>query len=131
MEKEIARFAQRETQWWFFDYGLHRTPENMARVLQAEIDQAAEEDYGVIVLGYGLCCNGLVGIACRNQPLVIPRVRDSITLFLGSASSYRYQTTQHPGTYYLTPGWVDKGETPISKYEAYTRAYGPEMAPWV
>lgn len=130
MEKEIKRFQDSEVVWRFFDYGLHRTPENMARALQAEIDQVADEDFVAVVLGYGLCCNGLVGIVCRNQPLVIPRVHDCITLFLGSARSYRYQATRHPGTYYLTPGWVEKGETPLSKYEAYTRSYGSETARW-
>lgn len=131
MEREIRRFQDPLVECRFFDYGLHRTPENMAGALQEVIDQVADEEYGTVVLGYGLCCNGLVGICCRNQPLVIPRIHDCIALFLGSVTSYRYQTTEYPGTYYLTPGWIEKGETPISKFEAYTRSYDQQTAEWV
>jgi len=131
MEQELRQFQNGQTEFKFFDYGLHRTPENMAKSLQTEIDRASEGDYDGVVLGYGLCSNGIVGVQSQNKPLIIPRIHDCITLFLGSPESYREQSAKHPGTYYLTPGWIEKGQTPISKYESYAQSYDEETARWV
>ena len=131
MEKEITRFQNGKVEFKFFDYGLHRTPENMAKTLQREIDQASEEDYDRIILGYGLCSNGIVGIHSKEKQLIIPRIHDCISLFLGSRESYTEQAKQNPGTYYLTAGWIENGETPISKFNSYAKSYGDETARWV
>ncbi|MEW6374693.1 MAG: DUF1638 domain-containing protein [Thermodesulfobacteriota bacterium] len=131
MEKEIRQFQNGQVEFKFFDYGLHRTPENMAKTLQEEIDQVSEENYDGIILGYGLCSNGIVGVRSQNQTLIIPRIHDCISLFLGSPESYKEEAKKHPGTYYLTPGWIEKGETPISKYEDYAKSYDEETAKWV
>jgi len=45
LEREISKFQNGQVEFKFFDYGLHRTPENMAKALQVEIDQASEENY--------------------------------------------------------------------------------------
>jgi hypothetical protein len=131
MERELRQFRNGQMKFEFFDYGLHRTPENMAKALQTEIDQISEEDYDGIILGYGLCSNGIVGIRSQSQPLIVPRIHDCITLFLGSIESYRFQSTEYPGTYYLTSGWIEKGQTPLSKFESYAQSYGEETARWV
>ena len=131
LEREIRKFQNGQVEFKFFDYGLHRTPENMAKALQVEIDQASEENYDGIILGYGLCSNGIVGIHSQKKRLIIPRIHDCISLFLGSPESYKEQAKQHPGTYYLTPGWIEKGETPISKFNSYAQSYGEETARWV
>jgi len=131
MEREIRKFQNGRAEYKFFDYGLHRTPENMCKALQAEIDQAAGMEYDGIVLGYGLCSNGIVGIRAQKQPLIVPRIHDCISLFLGSTESYQDQTAKQPGTYYLTSGWIEKGQTPLSKYEEYCRSYDQETAMWV
>ena len=131
MEKEIRQFQNGRIDFKFLDYGLHRTPQNMASALQKEIDLVSNEHYDGIVLGYGLCSNGIVGIRSNTHPLIIPRIHDCISLFLGSVESYQSQSKEHPGTYYLTPGWIEKGQTPISKYESYAQSYGEETAQWV
>jgi hypothetical protein len=131
MEREMNQFQNGRVEFKFFDYGLHRTPEKMAKALQVEIDQASEENYDGIILGYGLCSNGIVGVHSRKKRLIIPRIHDCISLFLGSPESYKEQVKQYPGTYYLTPGWIEKGETPISKFNSYARSYGEETARWV
>jgi len=131
MEQELRRFQNGQAEFKFLDYGLHRTPENMTKALQVEIDQVQEEDYDGIVLGYGLCSNGIVGLHSSKHSLVIPRIHDCISLFLGSPEAYRKQSAEYPGTYYLTPGWIERGQTPISKYESYARSYDEETARWV
>jgi hypothetical protein len=131
MEKEIVQFKRKGMDFVFLDYGLHRTPEKLTGALQGEIDQITEGDCSGIIIGYGLCSNGVVGLQARNQPLIIPRVHDCISLFLGSSESYHAQMTGVPGTYYLTPGWIDRGETPLSKFHSYARHYDRKTARWV
>jgi len=131
MEREFHKVQNGRGDCKFLDYGLHRTPENMARALQVEIDQASKLEYDYIILGYGLCSNGILGLHVTKQPIVVPRVHDCISLFLGSSKSYRQQMFSRPGTYYLTPGWIEKGETPLSKYENYSQSYGRETALWL
>jgi hypothetical protein len=131
IEKEICQFQNGQVEFKYFDYGLHRTPENMAKALQSEIDQAEEGNYKGIIMGYGLCSNGIVGLYSRKHRLVIPRIHDCITLFMGSPEVYRVQSAENPGTYYLTPGWIEKGQTPLSKFKSYAQSYDVETAKWV
>ena len=73
----------------FLPKGLHdiETRDMVAR-LQEEID-GTDEKYGAILLGYGLCNNGTVGLVARNAPLVLPKAHDCITFFLGSRRRYQ------------------------------------------
>ena len=70
-----------------------------------------------IVLGYGLCSNGLVGVTARRQKLIVPRCHDCIALFLGSPARYDAVFRDHPGTFYLTPGWVKENQDPLGIYQ--------------
>ena len=64
--------------------------------------------YREILLGYGLCNNGVVGLTARRAPLVIPKVHDCISVFLGSAARYQAEFDREPGTYYFTAGWLER-----------------------
>ena len=44
----------------FLDYGLHRVPAKMTLTLQEALDNI--EEPSLVVLGYGLCGNGLKGL---------------------------------------------------------------------
>ncbi len=115
----------------YLDQGLHRTPDKMADLIQAQIDEAAE--YAArIVLGYGLCSNGIVGVKARRQGLLIPSCHDCIAFFLGSPAAYGKAFEERPGTYYLTPGWISERKDPLGIVEDdYTHRVGREMAVWV
>jgi hypothetical protein len=41
---------------------------------------------------------------------VLPRAHDCITLFLGSKERYLDYFTSHPGVYFKTSGWIERGE---------------------
>jgi len=90
--------------------GLHNEPGRLRRELQEAIDGA--QDYGRIVILYGLCGRGVVGLRSRGVPLVLPRVHDCISLFLGGAAEYRKQFAHAPGTYYISAGWYDEQVQP-------------------
>ncbi len=110
----------------FLRKGLHdlETPDMVARV-QAAIDAVDPYvGYEAIILGYARCNDGLVGVTARDIPLVVPRAHDCITFFFGSRSAYRGYFDGHPGTYYLTSGWMERN---VAEGVDYSRpAYGKQ-----
>lgn len=114
----------------YLDQSLHRTPGNLLGLVQQKIDQEARTA-SRIVLGYGLCSNGMVGVTARQQGLILPRCHDCIALFLGSPDRYQELFRSKPGTYYLTPGWIREKKDPLGIMEEYLPRYGRETAMWV
>jgi len=92
--------------------GLHNDPDLLREKLQKAIDEAAADSTCTrIIVGYGLCGTGTVGIAApKDIPLVFPRVQDCIALFLGSDQAYRDEFAKHPGTFYISSGWYQEKE---------------------
>jgi N-methylhydantoinase A/oxoprolinase/acetone carboxylase beta subunit len=110
----------------FLEGGLHDRPDLLRQKLQAAIDElSASGSCDRIMVGYGICGRGTVGIQSRNIPLSIPRVHDCIALFLGGDAAYREEFKKYPGTYYLSAGWYEEKTEPLSqrKLSAY---YGDE-----
>jgi hypothetical protein len=113
----------------FMDYGLHRVPSRMTGTLQEIID--AMEEPSLVVLGYGLCGNGLRGLKAGKHILLVPRVDDCIALLLGSYQAYMREFQAVPGTYYLSKGWLESGSHPLKEYQEYESSYGTEQALWL
>jgi hypothetical protein len=113
----------------FLDYGLHRVPGKMTETLQAAIEGIQEPS--LVVLGYGLCGNGLDGLPAGRHTLLVPRVNDCIALLLGSRRAYLRQFSAVPGTYYLSQGWLESGSHPLSEYHEYAQKYGAQDALWI
>lgn len=113
----------------YLDYGLHRVPDKLTHTVQEAIDDV--QDPSLIVLGYGLCGNGLKGIQSRQHTLLIPRTDDCIAILLGSYQSYMKNFSQEPGTYYLTKGWLEAGSDPLKEYQEVRDKYGEEDAQWI
>jgi hypothetical protein len=113
----------------YMDYGLHRTPSKMTWTLQEAIDAVSQPS--LIVLGYGLCGNGLNGIQARQHTLLVPRTDDCISILLGSREAYWREFESEPGTYYLSKGWLESGSNPLAEYREYVDKYGPEDAQWI
>jgi len=113
----------------FLDYGLHASPKNLRKTLQAEIDSITTPS--LIVLGYGICGNGLKDIQSGIHTLLMPKTEDCIAIFLGSDEAYRTEFNANPGTYYLTGGWLEAGSDPLKEYEKYVEKYGQTTADFV
>jgi hypothetical protein len=64
----------------------------------------------------------------KDCTLVVPRVDDCISIFLGSSSAYRQQSRFEPGTYYLTKGWIEVGDSPFAEYERMVASHGQKHA---
>ncbi|MGD8464587.1 MAG: DUF1638 domain-containing protein [Anaerolineae bacterium] len=113
----------------FMDYGLHRVPSQMTGTLQEHLD--AIEEPSLVVLGYGLCGNGLKGLKAGKHTLLVPRVDDCIALLLGSYRTYMREFQATPGTYYLSKGWLESGSHPLKEYKEYLPKYGSKEAMWL
>lgn len=113
----------------FFDYALHRVPKNLRKTIQESIDST--EQPSLIVLGYGLCGNGLHDIQAGKHTLIIPRTDDCIAVILGSYQTYRREFDTEPATYYLSKGWLEGGSTPLQEHQELIEKYGEKKADWL
>lgn len=112
----------------------------MSRRLAVALAGVNESVYDAILLGYGLCNNGVVGLCARRIPLVVPRGHDCITLFLGSKERYLEYFQAHPGVYFKTSGWIERGDNQqnpasiaqrlgmVQTYEELVAKYGEDNA---
>ena len=95
----------------FLPKGLHDLGGRpMAAKLQEAVDRTPEGIYQAILLGYGLCGNGLDGLTARRTRMVAPRAHDCIALLMGSRERYQRYFEQNPGTYYRSTGWLERGQ---------------------
>lgn len=130
----------------FVSQGLHDIgPDKMSAALQEKIDAVDSKRYQAVVMGYALCNNGIVGLRARHVPLIVPRAHDCITLFFGSHAKYLEYFNAHPGTYYMTTGWLERdkenledhaggvmGQLGIFRtYREYVEKYGEENAKYI
>jgi len=94
----------------FLKKGLHDLErEDMLGHLRESVESIdPEEEYEAVLLGYGRCNDGLVGLKAGTIPLVIPRAHDCITTYFGSRERFNSYFASNPGTYYLTTGWIER-----------------------
>lgn len=129
---------------WWLRQGLHDTPDILRTELQRAVDEIERENelllhdtrFDAIVLGYGLCSNGVIGLRSRSLPVVVPRCDDCISLFLGSAGRYRRLFEEMPGIYWYNTGWIEQAFTPSKanyrrQHAAYAAEYGEENADYL
>ena len=96
--------------------GLHNTPEKLRQRICDVLDDLYRQleekelehcpDY--IVLGYGLCSNAVVGVRCKEIPVVVPRTDDCIALFMGSQKRYLDEFAKADGAYWLNSDWIEQ-----------------------
>ncbi len=125
--EEMAPLLPEDVSYETLDFGLHLHPNNLRETLQRKIEQVSSRA-DVLLLGYGLCSTAVVGLKATEATLVIPRTDDCIGIFLGSCAAYRQQVQQEPGTYYLTKGWIQVGDSPFEEHKRLIQKYGEAKA---
>lgn len=136
----------------FLELGLHEKPERLRGRLQERIDEAtavsekadvASDAYEAILLGYGLCGNGLAGIEARSLPLVLARARDCCTILLGSRAAFLEKFGENLSASWSSAGYIERGSTYFRssdtgrstglglEYEELVAQYGEENARYV
>lgn len=147
MNREISQLiadSPHVVRAWWLRQGLHDTPDILRTQLQKTIDAIEEENESLraglrmeaIVLAYGLCSNGVIGLRSRSLPIVVPRCDDCVSLFLGSAERYRQYFQSMPGAYWYNRGWIEQAFTPSKENyarqrEEYVQEYGEENADYL
>ena len=130
----------------YLHQGLHCTPDQLRDTLSIEIEKANEgfpynhfgtsPHFDYIIMGYGLCSNGILGIKSSNIPLVIPKGHDCVTLLLGSKERYKTYFDHNPGTYWYSAGWIERSFQPSEAryhalYKEYEIKYGEDNAAYL
>jgi len=112
---------------------LHQQPDNLRSELQKALNRTCDiqgRPYAASLLGFGLCSNGIVGLAAKIS-IVVPRAHDCITLLLGSKEKYQQYFDTHRGVYWYSPGWIEAGHQPSRQryeqtLESYRQQYGDD-----
>lgn len=125
--EEMLPFLPGDVPYEVLDFGLHLHPTSLRESLQDKIEQLSPRA-DVLLLGYGLCSMAVVGLQATTATLVIPRTDDCIGIFLGSCAAYREQFNREPGTYYLTKGWIEVGDSPFEEHKRLVEKYGEAKA---
>ena len=139
----------------FLELGLHERPDELRAAVQARIDQWSGPEaiagsgggrgraYDAILLGYGLCGNGLAGIEARDIPLVIPRAHDCCTLLLGSRREFLARFGENLSAPWSSAGYAERGTSGFRSsdggrsagigrsYEDLVAEFGEENADYV
>jgi len=129
MQELLGKMLPGDIPVTYLEITLHNTPKKLAAALQSEID--AVPDPSIIIVGYGLCGNGLVGVKSGAHTLIIPRTHDCVAIFLGSHQRYVQRFFANPNTYYLTRGWLEAKDEPLQDYLDYVRDYDEETADYL
>ena len=123
----------------FIPQGLHDTPKILNDTLAREIarvEALKKNRPDAIVLLYGLCSNGVVGLGAQTIPLVIHRTDDCIAVFLGSQKRYLELFERYNPVYWLNNGWIERAYTPTwenrrERYEEYLRDFDEDNAEYL
>lgn len=130
----------------YLHQGLHNTPDKLREMVQEQVNKANEgfpynyyntaPDYDYIILGYGLCSNGIVDVSSSRVPMVVPKGHDCITMLLGSKERYKDYFNNNPGTYWFSAGWIERAFEPSEErynatYKEYLDKYGEDNAEYL
>ncbi|MDO4574723.1 MAG: DUF1638 domain-containing protein [Planctomycetia bacterium] len=118
----------------FLTHGLHDAGGAKIReTLATKIQLAQREPYDAVLLGYGLCNNGLVGLGASRIPLVVPRAHDCVTLLVGSRKRYQEYFYDHPGTFFQSVGWMEFGRDLPQQdpFQEWVEQFGEENAQYL
>jgi hypothetical protein len=129
----------------FTEKNAHERSDFLRTLVQSKIDAAESGSlaYDAILLGFGLCGNGVLGVSAKKTPVVLPRAHDCCTLFLGSRSAFKEHFSDNPSLPFSSVGYMERGGTWVhdasaiqvpgldKKYEEYAALYGAENAKYI
>ena len=106
---------------------LHVRPDKLKEALRAAVAEA-DRPGSLLVLGYGLCSNAVLGLKTTHATLVVPRVDDCIAMLLGSNEAFSMEAEKERGSYYLARAYLDECANLVTEHEAMVEKYGEERA---
>jgi len=141
----LCAASEHNTDVTYMRQSLHCVPAKLGAALREEITSIDsgkdihttyppyEGEFDAILLGFGLCSNIVDGLGSSKTALIIPRVHDCISLFLGSREKYDELYKTYKGAYWYNRAWVETAYVPgplshEACLEMYRRRYGNEKA---
>lgn len=115
---------------------LHIEPEKLKTEIQKTLDELSNE-YKAIVLVFGLCGGALNGIKTNKNTIIVPKVHDCISFFLGSAKKYSTLFSQYGGkAYWFTKSFLKQGFLPTpenyeKKREEFAEQFDEDSADYL
>ena len=126
---------------FWLEQGLHDTPSKLKEQIQELIEKIETlnetlpdgRKFDAILLAYGLCSNGVVGLKSNKLKIIIPRCDDCMALFLGSQEKYLEIFNTYKGIYWFNKPWVENAFIPSKKnyelmYQDYLKYYDEDNA---
>lgn len=114
----------------YLEMGLHDQPDILRIEIQKVIDRIEQNPtVKTILLLYGICGNGLVGIRSGRCRLVLPRAHDCVSILMGGPDTHQAFLKKHPGAYFYSPGWIRGKRVPGPDREARLKEYYSEKYP--
>ena len=128
----------------FTPKAAHDAADHLRTSVQQLIDEADEAGiYDGILIGMGLCGNGIVGLAAPSIPLIVPRAHDCCTIFLGSKEEFYSSFSHNLSAEWSSPGYMERGDGYLreseiganlglnQEYDELVEQYGEENAKYV
>lgn len=109
----------------WMEKGLHERPETLRAALQEEIGRW-DGRVGTILLGYGLCGRGTLGLTARESRLILPKFDDCVRALLSLKGGCPIVCDAR--ALYYTESWLDFGESALLSYRKYEEKYGARKA---
>jgi len=124
--EELASLGVEEPRITWLEMGLHDQPDRLRKEISDALSELEKNpEVETILMAYGLCGNGLLGVQAGRCPLVLPRAHDCISILLGGVNPHQAILKETPGTYFYSPGWIREKRVPGPDRDAYLKAlYG-------
>lgn len=105
----------------YIESQLHNNPNKLNERLQSEIDKYVNANS--ILLLFGLCGNGLIGLKSKNANIIYPKVDDCISLYLGGVEK-RKKLHKSIATYFFTKRYIENELSIYNEMQLMKHKYG-------
>lgn len=109
----------------YMDSKYHNTPEKLNLKLQEIIDE--NKEYETITLLYGQCGNAVLGLKSDYSKLILPKVSDCISLYLGGDEK-RKNLKKSERTYFFTKRYIENDNSLYNEIIKMKEKYGDKKA---
>lgn len=91
----------------FIYQGLHEFPGKLQKSLVEALERVDPDKYDYILLSYGLCGNGTLGVSHPKLPIIMHNVHDCVPLLIGDRKAHCEYMQKRPGTFWFSYGWIE------------------------
>lgn len=109
----------------YMDSKYHNTPEKLNLKLQEIIDE--NKEYETITLLYGQCGNATLELKSDYSKLILPKVSDCISLYLGG-DERRKKLKKSERTYFFTKRYIENDNSLYHEILKMKEKYGDKKA---